>query len=86
MFFNNCGLTNVRLVQFEIKHFELVAKCLNQWRNINGLEIIVQFHSQFCLYRRSVSLPFGQCYFFKIQYQADDVRVCRDTFVFYATD
>ena len=27
--FNNCGLTNVNYVQFENKHFEVVARCLN---------------------------------------------------------
>ena len=36
MFFNNCRLTNVSLAQFEIKHFELVARCLNQWKNMNS--------------------------------------------------
>ena len=30
VFFNNCRLTAVRSVQFIIKHFELVARCLNQ--------------------------------------------------------
>ena len=38
MFFNNCRLTNVSLIQFEIKHFEQVARCLNQWKNTNGFE------------------------------------------------
>ena len=33
MFFNNCHLTAVRLVQFKSKHFELVARCLNQPKN-----------------------------------------------------
>ena len=36
MFFNNCRLTNVSLIQLEIKHFEQVASCLNQWKNRNG--------------------------------------------------
>ena len=35
-FFNNCRLTTVRLIQFENKHFELVARCLNQWKNTKG--------------------------------------------------
>ena len=35
-FFNNCRLTNVSLIQFEIKHFEQVARCLNQRKNTNG--------------------------------------------------
>ena len=26
------------LIQFEIKHFKLVARCLNQWKNPNGFE------------------------------------------------
>ena len=29
VFFNNCPLTNVNLIQFENKHFEVVARCLN---------------------------------------------------------
>ena len=33
VFFNNCRLTAVRLVQFKSKHFELVARCLNQPKN-----------------------------------------------------
>ena len=33
MLFNNCRLTAVILVQFKSKHFELVAKCLNQPKN-----------------------------------------------------
>ena len=36
MFFNNCCLTNVILIQFGIKHVELVARCLNEWKNTNG--------------------------------------------------
>ena len=28
VFFNNCRLTNVNLIQFEIKQFEQVARCL----------------------------------------------------------
>ena len=27
-FFNNCRLTNVKFIQFENKHFEIVARCL----------------------------------------------------------
>ena len=29
LFFNNCRLTTVRLVQLKSKHFELVDRCLN---------------------------------------------------------
>ena len=29
LFFNNCRLTNVNFIQFENKHFEVVARCLN---------------------------------------------------------
>ena len=32
VFFNNCPLTNVSLIQFEIKHFEQVPSCLNKWK------------------------------------------------------
>ena len=35
-FINNCCLTNMSLIQFENKHFEQVARCLNQWKNTNG--------------------------------------------------
>ena len=62
MFFNNCRLTNVSLSKFEIKHFELVARCLNKWKNTNGFG-----------YNRLITLPgatvslitsaFGQSYF-----------------------
>ena len=31
VFFNNCRLTNVKN-QFENKHFEVVARGLNQWK------------------------------------------------------
>ena len=33
MFLNNCHLTNVNLIQFENKHFQVVARCLNKWKN-----------------------------------------------------
>ena len=33
LLFNNCRLTTVRLVQFESKYFELVARYLNQRKN-----------------------------------------------------
>ena len=33
VFLHNCRLTTVRLVPFGSKHFELVAKCLNQRKN-----------------------------------------------------
>ena len=32
VFFNNCLLKNVNLIQFENKHFKLVARCLNKWK------------------------------------------------------
>ena len=34
VFFNNCRLTNVNLIQFENKHIKVVARCLNKWKNI----------------------------------------------------
>ena len=37
VFFNNCRLTNVSLVQFENKRFKLVARCLNQCKNMKVL-------------------------------------------------
>ena len=40
VFFINCRLTNVSLLQFEIKHFEQVARCLYQWKTRAVLEII----------------------------------------------
>ena len=33
VFFNNCSLTNMNLIQFENKHFQVVARCLNKWKN-----------------------------------------------------
>ena len=33
VFFNNCRLTNVNLIQFENKHFKVVAICLKKWKN-----------------------------------------------------
>ena len=33
VFFNNCLLKTVRLVQFKSKHFELVVICLHQQKN-----------------------------------------------------
>ena len=33
VFFNNCHLTNVNLIQFENKHFQVVARCLNKRKN-----------------------------------------------------
>ena len=33
VFFNNCRLTNVNLIQFENKHFQVVARCLNKRKN-----------------------------------------------------
>ena len=32
VFFNNCRLTNVNLIQFKNKHFKVVARCLNKWK------------------------------------------------------
>ena len=34
VFFNNSRLTNVNLIQFKNKHFKVVARCLNKWKNI----------------------------------------------------
>ena len=45
MFFNNCRLTNVSLIQIEIKHFEQVARCLEKTRKVYKA-IIVYLHSQ----------------------------------------
>ena len=36
MLFYKCRLKNVSLIQFEIKHFELVARCLTNGKNTNG--------------------------------------------------
>ena len=33
VFFNNCRLTNVDLIRFENKHFDVVARCLSSWKN-----------------------------------------------------
>ena len=33
VFFNNCRLTNVNLIQFENKHFQVVARCLDKLKN-----------------------------------------------------
>ena len=35
-FLNNCRLTNVSFIQFENKHFELVARWSSLWKNTNG--------------------------------------------------
>ena len=52
VFFKNCLLTNVNLIQFENKHFKLVARCLNKWKNTDIFRKIVLLHPT-----RSVSLP-----------------------------
>ena len=62
VFFNNCCLTNVSLIQFEIKHFEQVARCLNQWKKTNAFEnnrlITLQGTAFLCLRQHM-----GQSYF-----------------------
>ena len=62
MFFNNTRLTNVSLIQFEIKHFEQEARCLNQWKNGNGFEsnrlITLPGAAFLCLRQHMVSLIF----------------------------
>ena len=37
LFSDNCRLTTVRFIQFKNKDFELVVRCLNQWKNSKGL-------------------------------------------------
>ena len=65
VFFNNCRVTNVSLIQIEIKHFELVARCLNQWKKTKGFgnyRLITPDYTP----RHSVSLhtsAYGQSYF-----------------------
>ena len=69
VFFNNCCLMNVSLIQFEIKHFEQVARCLNQWKNTNGFGnnsfITLPVALLLCLLQQMVSLTsaYGQSYF-----------------------
>ena len=62
MFFNNCRLTNLSLIQFEIKPFEQVARCLNQWKNTNGFRnnrlITLPGAGFLCLRQNIVSLIF----------------------------
>ena len=62
VFFINCRLTNVSLIQFEIKHFEEVARWLNQWKNTNGFgdhRVITLPGAAFlCLRQHLVSLIF----------------------------
>ena len=62
VFFNNCRLKNVSLIQFEIKHFEQVASCLNQWKNWNGFRnnrlITLPGTAFLCLHQQMVSLIF----------------------------
>ena len=61
MFFNKCRLSNVSLIHLEIKHFEQVASCLNQWKKGTVSEISFNYTP-----RRSVSLLTsgnGQSYF-----------------------
>ena len=87
MFFNNnyCRLTNVSLIQIEIKHFEQVARCLSQRKKKhegfgNNLSITLPGAAFLCLRQQMINL------IFQTAITADDVRACRDTFVFYATD
>ena len=60
--FNNCSLKNVSLIHFEIKHFEQVARCPNQWKNMNGFGnnrlITLPGAAFLCLRQQMVSLIF----------------------------
>ena len=62
VFFNNCRLTNVSLIQFEINHFEQVARCLKQWKNTNNFgsnRLTTRPGAEFlCLRQQMVSLIF----------------------------
>ena len=62
VFFNNCCLTNLSLIKSETKHFEQVARCLNQWKNMNGFGndclITLPGETFLCLRQHIVSLIF----------------------------
>ena len=59
VFFNNCRLTNVIWIQFENKHFYVVARCLNKWKNTKVSEIIALLHSHLQRIFANVSLKFS---------------------------
>ena len=59
MFFNNCRLTNVNLIQVENKHYEAVARCLYSGKIQTVLEIIVLLHSHSQRFFANVSLKFS---------------------------
>ena len=40
VFFNNCRLTIVNLIQLKNKHFEMVARCLEYGKNTKGFRKI----------------------------------------------
>ena len=62
VFFINCRLTNVSLLQFEIKNFEQVARCLYQCQNTSGFGnnrlIKLPGAAYICLRQHTVSLIF----------------------------
>ena len=58
VFFNKCYLTNVNFIKFKIKDFELVARCLNQWKNTNCFGISLQGAPFLCLRQHLVSVSF----------------------------
>ena len=53
------------LIQFEIKHFEQVASCLNQWKNrkdFGNNRLITHPDAAFlCISQQMVSLIFSNC-------------------------
>ena len=59
VFFNNCRLTNVNLIQFENKHFKVVARCLYKWKTQQFSEIIVLLHPRSHRFFANVSLKFS---------------------------
>ena len=59
MFFNNCRLTNANLIQFENKHFKVVAKVLINGKTQKFSEIIVLLHSHWQRFFAKVSLKFS---------------------------
>ena len=59
MFFNNCRLANVNLIQSENKHFKVLARCLNKWKNTKVSDIIVLLHSNSQRFFANVSLKFS---------------------------
>ena len=59
VFFNNCRLTNVNLIQFENKHLQVVARCLKNGKTQKFSEIIVLLHSHSQRFFANVSLKFS---------------------------